>query len=117
MPGLGTIINVAAIVLGGLLGLTCGKGLKKEAQDALCKVCGVSTLFLGIAGAMEGMLTLSGEGLTSGNGMLVIACLALGALAGNVLIFCVGVNLVWGKQLKVANMLPSVVFAVLATFL
>ena len=237
MPGLGTIINVAAIVLGGLLGLTCGKRLKHDAQDALCKACGVATLFLGISGAMEGMLTVSGGSLTSGSGMLVILCLALGSLVGellrledrlerfgvwlrektgsgkdvrfvdgfvtasltvcigamaivgaiqdginrdpsvllaksvldliiilvmtgsmgkgcifsaipvavlqggvtvlsgllrplltgsamdnlslvgSVLIFCVGVNLVWGKQLKVANMLPSVVFAVLAAFL
>ena len=44
---------------------------------------------------------------------------ALGNLSmiGSILIFCVGVNLVWGKKLKVANMLPAVVFAVAAAFL
>ena len=35
---------------------------------------------------------------------------------GSVLIFCVGVNLVWGKKVKVANMLPAVVIAVIWAF-
>ena len=35
---------------------------------------------------------------------------------GSVLIFCVGVNLVWGKKVKVANMLPAVVIAVAWSF-
>ena len=39
------------------------------------------------------------------------------SLVGSVLIFCVGVNLVWGKRLRVANMLPAVLFAVLAAYL
>jgi uncharacterized membrane protein YqgA involved in biofilm formation len=39
------------------------------------------------------------------------------SLVGNVLIFCVGVNLLWGKKIKVANLLPAIVFAVLAAFM
>lgn len=39
------------------------------------------------------------------------------SLIGSVLIFCIGVNLVWGKKLKVANMLPAVLFAILAAYL
>ena len=39
------------------------------------------------------------------------------SLTGSMLIFCVGVNLVWGKKIKVANMLPSVIFAVIWAFL
>ena len=35
---------------------------------------------------------------------------------GSILIFCVGVNLVWGKKVKVANMLPAVVIAVIWSF-
>ncbi len=85
MPGLGTIINTAAILLGGLLGLTCGRWLKKDAQDALCRTCGIATMFLGIAGAMEGMLSVSGGGIVSGNSMLLILSLALGALIGELL--------------------------------
>ena len=39
------------------------------------------------------------------------------SLVGSILIFCVGVNLVWGKKLRVANMLPAVVLAVLCAYL
>jgi hypothetical protein len=34
------------------------------------------------------------------------------SLTGSMLIFCVGVNLLWGKKVKVANMLPTLVIAV-----
>ena len=36
---------------------------------------------------------------------------------GSVLIFCVGLNLVWDKRIRVANLLPAVVLAVIAAFL
>ena len=39
------------------------------------------------------------------------------SLIGSVLIFCVGLNLVWGKKVRVANMLPAVIFAVIAAYL
>lgn len=35
------------------------------------------------------------------------------SLTGSMLIFCVGVNLIWEKKFKVANMLPSIVIAVI----
>lgn len=38
-------------------------------------------------------------------------------LCGSALIFCVGVNLIWPKKISVANMLPSLVFAVIFAFL
>lgn len=39
------------------------------------------------------------------------------SLIGSVLIFCVSVNLVWEKRLRVANMLPAVIFAAAAAYL
>ena len=45
------------------------------------------------------------------------AALANLSLVGNVLIFCVGINLVWGKRIKVANLLPAIAVAVAAAFL
>ena len=39
------------------------------------------------------------------------------SLLGSVMIFCVGVNLVWGKKLRVANMLPALVLAAGAAYL
>ena len=38
------------------------------------------------------------------------------SLVGSMLIFCVGVNLVWEKKFKVANMLPAIVVAVIWAF-
>ena len=39
------------------------------------------------------------------------------SLIGSILIFCVGINLVWGKKIRVANFLPAIVFAVVIAFL
>lgn len=85
MYGLGTLINVAAIVVGGLFGLLFGKFLKERHQDSLTKVCGICVLFIGIAGAFEGMLTVDGSTIISGGGLLVIGCLAIGTLIGELL--------------------------------
>ncbi len=237
MYGLGTIINTAAILAGGLGGAVFGRFLSESAQDTLTKVCGVSTLFIAVSGALEEMLTVENGAVTSGGAMLIIGCLAIGAiigellkiedaferfgewlkvktgnardrgfvnafvtasltvcigamaivgsiqdgitgdysilatkavldliiimvmscslgkgavfsaipvamlqgsitalaglvrplmtegalanlsLVGNILIFCVGVNLVWGKKIKVANLLPAILVAVIAAFL
>jgi hypothetical protein len=38
-------------------------------------------------------------------------------LVGNVLILCVGVNLIWPKTIRVANVLPAIVVAVIFAFL
>ncbi|MBR4852919.1 MAG: DUF554 family protein, partial [Clostridia bacterium] len=39
------------------------------------------------------------------------------SVVGNILIFCVGINLVFGKKIKVANLLPAIIFAVACAFL
>ena len=39
------------------------------------------------------------------------------SLTGSMLIFCVGVNLIWGKKIKVANLLPAIFLAVAWTYL
>ena len=61
MTGLGTIINSVSIIAGGMVGHFTGRLFRTEQQEALNKACGVSVLFIGIAGAMEGMLSIDGE--------------------------------------------------------
>ena len=78
MTGLGTVINSAGIIAGGLVGHFTGKLFKEEQQEALNKACGISVLFIAIAGAMEGMLRIEGDTITSGKSMLVVLCLAAG---------------------------------------
>ncbi len=85
MAGLGTIINSAAIIVGGVFGLLFGKILNERIQDSLQKASGICVLFIGIAGAMERMLKLSGSSLSAGRSMLIVASLALGALVGEIL--------------------------------
>ena len=72
MTGLGTLINAAAILAGGILGLTFGKFMKPRYQETLTMACGVSVIFLGIAGAMEKMMTVTAQGLVSGAGFYQI---------------------------------------------
>lgn len=85
MAGLGTIINTAAIIVGGGLGMAFGRFMKDSIQDTLCKTCGVATMFLAIAGAMEGMLSIQDGGIISSGSMLIIGCLAIGSLIGEFL--------------------------------
>lgn len=85
MFGLGTLINTAAIIAGGLSGHLFGKALKERHQTSLTSACGVSVLFIGIAGAMQGMLSIQEGMITSGQTMLVTLCLAIGTLIGEVI--------------------------------
>lgn len=85
MTGLGTIINSASIVAGGLIGHLTGRFFKIEQQEALNTACGVSVLFIAIAGAMEGMLKIESDQLISGKSMLVVLCLAVGTIIGELM--------------------------------
>lgn len=85
MIGLGTIINGAAIVAGGLVGIFTGKLFNQEQQDAITKACGISVLFIAMAGAMQGMLHIDGGKLINGQAMLVVLCLAFGTVIGELI--------------------------------
>ena len=85
MSGLGAIINFAAIIIGGMAGHFTGRLFRKEQQDALNIACGISVMFIAIAGAMQGMLRIDGDSLISGKSMLVVLCLALGTAFGEML--------------------------------
>ena len=224
MKGLGTIINVAGVLIGGLCGLLFGKRLAERFQETLMSAVGICVLFLGISGCLEEMFVITADGLKSSGSMMMIGCFAIGALlgewlkrktgsdgdnrfvdgfvttslticigamavvgsiqdgisgnystlaakaaldliivlimtasmgkgcifsaipvalfqgsitllaglieplmtdqslsnlslTGNMLIFCVGVNLIWGKKIKVANLLPAIFLAAAWAFL
>ena len=85
MIGLGTIINSAAIVAGGLIGHFTGKLFRQDQQESLTKACGISVLFISIAGAMQGMLHIDNGEILSGKSMLVVLCLALGTIIGEII--------------------------------
>lgn len=85
MVGFGTMINTAAILTGGVCGLLFGRFLSEQKQDALCKACGVCTLFIGVSGALEGMLRVEGTALVGAGTMWIVLCVTAGALFGEIL--------------------------------
>ena len=82
MIGLGTIINVGAIVIGGLFGLFLGRGVKVRYQDILMISVGISIMMLGIGGTMEEMLSVQDGNIVSGGSMMMLITMAVGALIG-----------------------------------
>ena len=85
MIGLGTLINTAAIAAGGVGGHFFGRFFKQEQQDSITKANGVAVLFIAIAGAMEGMLKVENNILTSGRSMLIVICIVLGTIIGELI--------------------------------
>ena len=85
MPGLGTIINTAAIVAGGLLGLLFKNLLTKSMEDTLLKASSVCVLFIGIGSAMSQMLKITDGALITSGSMMLIICFVLGGLVGELL--------------------------------
>ena len=85
MIGRGTLINCICILAGGAAGFLCGKLFREEQQDSITKACGISVLFIAVAGAMEGMLEIADGRIVSGKSMLVVLTLAIGTVIGELL--------------------------------
>lgn len=85
MIGIGTIINVAGILCGGLLGLAFGKRLPERFQSILIQSASVCVLFLGIGGCMEKMLQITQDGLASSGSIMMILCFVLGSVVGELI--------------------------------
>ena len=60
---------------------------------------------------LQGTLTVLASVLQP---IMTATALANLSTVGSILIFCVGVDLIWGKTFRVANMLPAVLIAMLA---
>ena len=84
MIGLGTIINVVAIIAGGVVGMTIGKLVTEKIQDALIICCGVSTLFIAISGALKNMFVIDNGSISTQGEMMMIITLCLGTLIGEI---------------------------------
>lgn len=82
---MGTIINTAAVVLGALLGLILNRRVNKALLDNIMKAVGVSVMFIGISGALTGMLKIQNGKIDSTGTMLLIISLVLGTLIGELI--------------------------------
>lgn len=85
MKGLGTIINVLAIIVGGIIGLLFKNVLKERYQETILKATGIAVMFLGISGTISKMLVIQDGSLSSIDTLPMIISLALGAFLGEVL--------------------------------
>ncbi|MGN0689535.1 MAG: DUF554 domain-containing protein [Oscillospiraceae bacterium] len=85
MFGLGTILNVALIIAGGICGMLFGKRIKEGIRETLTTVCAVSVIIIGIGGAVEKMLVYENGKFSTTGGVKLILCLALGGIIGELI--------------------------------
>lgn len=83
----GTLINTAAVIAGGCAGLCIKKGLPQQINQAVTYMLGLSSCVIGLNGLLGTMLTVdTATGRVSSAGeLLLLGCLALGTLAGELL--------------------------------
>ena len=74
--GGGTVINVCAVIVGGIMGTVGGKFLTEKIQQTLKMACAVAVIFIGIDGTLKGM---------SDGTLLLIASLIIGGLIGEII--------------------------------
>jgi len=82
MIGLGTIVNVAAILLGGGAGLVLKNILSKRVTDTVMQGVGLAVIIIGVGGALSASFTVVEGGISSNHILLMILSLAIGAAAG-----------------------------------
>ena len=86
MPGIGTIVNIIAVILGGIAGLVFGKKIKSDIRDSLMKTAGVAVIFIGISGALSGLLKIEADGtLSTDKALMMIISLIIGTLLGELI--------------------------------
>ena len=82
MIGLGTIINTAAVVAGGFLGLMLKNGIAKRFESILMQALGLATVFIGAGGVLKYMLVVENGTISTRGTMLLIFSLVIGCLIG-----------------------------------
>ena len=90
MFGIGTIVNILAVLGGGTIGLFLRGGMNPRYQEAIVRIMGLSTIFIGAAGTLEHMLFVENGALTGlpiKETLLMILAMALGTFVGEVLDF------------------------------
>lgn len=82
MTGLGTIINVAAILLGCAVGLVLKGGVPRRFQDIINSAVGLCVVFVGITGALNGLMYIDGSGFGTQDTLVVVVCMVIGSALG-----------------------------------
>ena len=83
MTGIGSIVNAASIVAGGMVGLAVGSLISRRVQATLVSGMAVGTMFIGAGSTLSKMLVpAEGGSLESRGALMLVMSLAIGAVAG-----------------------------------
>ena len=82
MIGLGTLINTAAVLMGGFLGLLLKNGIAKKFETILMQALGLATIFIGAGGVLKYMLVVENGAVDTRGTMLLIFSLVIGCILG-----------------------------------
>lgn len=85
MYGLGTIINTAAVIAGGSIGLSLKKGMDEKLQAILMQTSGLAILLIGAVGTLKGMISIENGVVQTQGAMLLIFSLIPGGLIGQII--------------------------------
>jgi len=77
------LANTGAILLGGLVGLACGRRLTERYQKTVVSGMAVCVMFFGVAGTLQEMLRVGADGrLSFHGGLMLVVSIALGGVLG-----------------------------------
>ena len=82
MIGLGTIVNAALVIIGGIIGLLFKGGIKERYQDIITKSIGLCVIFVGISGTLSKMFVIQNNSLETRGALMIILSLVLGSILG-----------------------------------
>ena len=85
MIGLGTIINVIAIIVGATVGILLHKIIPSRLQNTVISGVGLSVCFVGVSGVISKMLVSNNGVFETKDTMLMVASLVIGAFVGELL--------------------------------
>ena len=85
MHGLGTIINCAAVLVGSLIGILIKGGLPKRFEETIFSSVGLAVMFIGLGGALSGLMTISEAALGTQYTMGMVLSLVFGSIVGEAL--------------------------------
>jgi hypothetical protein len=83
MIGIGTLVNVAAIVIGGIAGTVVKSAIKERFRDTVMQAIGLSVVLIGVSGAIQGIIGIASDGTLVRNDLLLMTLsLVFGGLVG-----------------------------------
>ena len=81
----GTIVNCAAVIAGGAIGLLFKKGIKESFTDSINRSLGIAILIIGLNGVISNMFSVKDGVISSSGELLLVVFLVLGTLIGELL--------------------------------